>query len=421
MKIAQVIGREIFDSRGMPTVECELILEDGMSVRASVPSGASVGSYEAHVLLDADKRLGGKGVTSAIDAIERIIAPRILKKEPSAVETDLMLISLDGTNNKSKLGANSLLAVSMAMYRAHAYVEGMTLYEFIAQVCDFDTVMVPRPFFNMINGGAHADNNLAIQEHMVVPVGACDYRSALSASMELYHILKRVLSEDGKSTLVGDEGGFAPIVESQTQALDYLMKAIDQATKEFGYDSGYFALALDVAASSLFDKKKKKYIIGDKAYDAPELVDWYSQLLQSYPICSIEDGLSEDDWDGWQIMSDALGDKVQLVGDDIFATNKDRIVKGMEQGVANTVLIKPNQIGTVTQTLQAIRLCQENEYNVMISHRSGETTDTFIADLAVGTHAGQIKAGGCSRGERIAKYNQLLRIEDELSMHMLDN
>ena len=419
MKITQVLGREIFDARGYPALECEIILEDNSSVIASVPSGTSRGAAEAYELRDGGKRLMGYGLRKAIDHIEQKIAPLLVGTEPNAIETDIQLISLDGTEDKSRLGANTLLAVSMAMYRAHAYVEGIDLYQLIAQACGFESVLLPRPFFNMISGAKHAHNQLAIQEFLIVPLGAHDFRSAFESSTMVFSHLKQLLADNGKSTLIADEGSFAPTFDSQNEPLDYLVEAISRAAKDLGIKEEYFGLALDVAASHFYNKESKTYTVNKKEHSANELIAWYGELLGRYPICSIEDGLDENDWTGWQKMSAALSSRTQLVADDLTVTDKNRIAQAIELGIGNTILIKPNQVGTISETLQSVRICQENNYNVMISHRSGETEDTFISDLAVGSCAGQIKSGGCTRGERIAKYNRLLRIEDELTQSLL--
>jgi len=421
MKITHIIGREIFDSRGFPALECEIILDDHLSVYSSVASGASRSSYEAHELRDGGKRLMGFGLTQAIGNIERVIAPLFVGKEPNAVQADLEMVEIDGTDDKSKLGANTILAVSKAMYKAQTQVYGMDLFQLIAHLCSFKSILLPRPFFNIINGGIHAQNNLAIQEFMIVPLGAHDFRSAFESSVTVFYELKKLLYQYNKITSVGDEGGFAPFFTSQTEPLDFIMKAIEQVSTQLGISHDYFALALDVASTQFFNNQTGTYVIENKNYTSEELISWYEELINSYPICSIEDGLSENDWAGWQLMTKSLGSRIQLVGDDIFATNKNRIIQGMESGIANTVLIKLNQVGTVTEAIQALRLCQENQYNVMVSHRSGETEDTFIADFAVGACAGQIKAGGCSRSERVAKYNRLLRIEDLLTSSLLNS
>jgi enolase len=416
VKISKIIAREIFDSRGMPTVECELILEDEQSVVASAPSGASKGSHEAVELRDGDKYFFGKGVSKAIANIETKIAPFLVAQELDAPAMDQMLIELDGTSNKSNLGANATLPVSMALFKAQAKMEQVELFEIIAWVYGQEMISLPVPMFNVINGGAHADNNLNIQEFMVVPIGSQSYRQAVEAAMMFTQELKEVLKSKGKSTAVGDEGGFASQFEDETDAFNCLMEALIIFDKKH---QNVFALALDVAASQFYDAEKNKYLWHGDYVTSDDLISYYQQIAEHFPLYSLEDGLAEDDWDGWVKMTEQLGNKMQLVGDDIFVTNAARIAKGLELDVANAVLIKPNQAGTVTETLQAIKLCKEHALGTVISHRSGETNDSFIADLAVGTSAGQIKAGGCMRGERLAKYNRLLRIEDKLLGHLL--
>jgi len=417
MKITKIIGREIFDSRGFPTVECELILENAHGFTASVPAGASKGTHEAVELRDEKKRLAGKGVQQAIENIEQVIAPKLLGKEPNVVEMDMKMITMDATEDKSKLGANAILAVSCATLKAQSAMEGLQPFELIADLCGVETVSIPIPLVNIINGGLHAENKLTIQEFMVVAKGQQTVRGSLEATAELFYELKNVLKESGKSTLVGDEGGFAPNFKDEKEALDTLMQAIENVKKKYKQD---FLIAIDAAATSFYDQKTKKYKLGKKKYSSEELIEWYVQLSKDYPLFSIEDGLHEDDWEYWPKLTKKLGAKVQIVGDDLFTTNQDRIAKGLKEGAANAVLIKPNQIGTITETLQAIALCSQHELNPVISHRSGETEDTLIVDLAIGTNSGQIKLGGLSRGERIAKYNQLLRIEDRLSMSILE-
>ncbi len=414
MKVTKIIARELFDSRGIPTIECEVTLNDTHGVTALVSSGASTGSHEALELRDGGKRLGGKGVQKAIENIETIIAPALVGQEANVVEMDLRMIALDGTDDKSKLGANAMLAVSWAMLRAQSLIEGLEPYELIAGLVELETVSLPIPLINIINGGMHADNNLALQEIMIVPRGQQTVRGSLEAAATLFYELKTILKKKGMSTLVGDEGGFAPNFKDENEAFDTLMEAI---TAVQDYD---FAICIDAAANSFYNKETKTYDLHGKQYTAEQLIDWYIQLSKDYPLFSIEDGLYEDDWDSWAELTQKLGADVQIVGDDLFTTNQHRIVKGLEAGAANAALIKPNQIGTITETLQAIMLCQEHELNTIVSHRSGETEDTLIVDLAVGTNAGQIKIGGFSRGERIAKYNRLLRIEDRLTRLVLE-
>jgi enolase 1/2/3 len=411
MRIIDIKGYELFDSRGLPTVGCAIELSNGITTTASIPSGASTGKHEAIELRDGGNRLMGKGVLKAVDHINTIIAPALLGKVPNAVECDLMMLELDKSSTKSYVGANALLPVSMAIFRAHAAIEQIPLYELIAMLCDFETVSIPIPFFNIINGGEHADNNLQIQEYMIVPHGASDFRSGFEASIEVYYALKALLKEEGKSTAVGDEGGFASNFSDIREPLDFIMEAIHQS----GVDNSIFSLALDIAASEFYNEDNHTYQWDKKELHSSELIDQYAQLIDEYPIQTIEDGLAQDDWHGWQEMMQALGERIHIVGDDLLVTNKDRIVYALEQCAANGAIIKPNQIGTITETIQAIRLCQEHDMGTIISHRSGDTCDSFIADLAVGTNAGQIKSGAPCRGERIAKYNRLLIIEDELT------
>lgn len=419
MKIIKVAAREIFDSRGQPTVECTVILENECTFSASVPSGLSRGSFEAVELRDGGPRLAGKGVLRAIENIENSIAPLILNKEPNLVEADLKMIDLDGTENKMKLGANATLAVSMAVARAQAAVEELEIYEMIAVLCDYESVALPFPMFNIINGGMHATNNLKIQEFMVMPIGTQNFRSAFEATTTLVYALKKLLEENQRSTALGDEGGFASYFHDEREALDFIMAAIDNASSLQESEIG-FVISLDAAASYFYDTKTNLYVLGEKRYTSDELIAFYESLANQYPIYSIEDGLSENDLQGWIKLTKKLGSKVQIVGDDIFATSADRILAGFKDTIANAAIIKPNQVGTITETLQAIQVCKDNSINTIISHRSGETDDTFIADLAVGTSAGHIKAGSCMRGERVSKYNQLLRIEDKLVFSLLD-
>ncbi len=411
MKIINIYAREIFDSRGLPTVECELVLENGIVITASVPAGASRSIHEARELRDGGKRLMGKGVQQAVQNIENIIASALIGKEPNIVQMDVMLLELDGTDDKSKLGANTLLAVSSAVCKAHALCESLTLYELIAYVCGFEMVALPCPAFNIINGGVHADNKLQTQEIMIMPLGESSFRAAMETGVTIFHALKKLLTDRGKSTNVGDEGGFAPDVADEQEALDLLMEAIELVASDKN-----IMIALDIAASQFYKTESQTYSWYGKDVSADQLISWYTKLLDSYPIYSIEDGLGETDWDNWVAMTKALDSRVKVIGDDIFVTNVERIWQGIERKAAHGALIKPNQIGTVTESLQAAKLCKEYDWDVIVSHRSGETNDSFIADLAVGVGATQIKAGGCSRGERMAKYNRLLKIEDELLM-----
>jgi len=410
-KIEKTVAREILDSRGNPTVEVDIILDDGTLGRAAVPSGASTGRHEACELRDGDpKRYFGKGVTKAIDNVTEIIGPKIKGMDPSEQENiDKLMIDLDGTENKSSLGANAILGVSIALARATANMSNKPLYSVLG---DDDARIIPVPMMNIINGGEHADNNLDIQEFMIMPVGTDNFRDALRMGAEVFHCLKKILNTKGYNTNVGDEGGFAPELKCNEEALGTIMEAIDKAGYEPGKD---VLLALDTAANEVY--KDGKYVL--KAEADPEksiegMISFYEDLVSNYPIYSIEDGLAEDDWDGWKALTEKLGNRVQLVGDDIFVTNINRFKKGIDLSIANSILIKLNQIGTITETIQTIEMAKSKGYTTVISHRSGETEDTIISDVAVATNAGQIKAGSLSRTDRICKYNQLLRIEEEL-------
>ncbi len=409
--IIDVHGREILDSRGNPTVEAEVVLASGTSAKAAVPSGASTGQHEALELRDGEeRRYGGKGVRDAVRNVNEVIGPRLEGADAyDQVGVDDQLLELDGTDNKSQLGANAMLAVSLAVARVAARDLGQPLYRYLGGVMAH---VLPVPMMNVLNGGAHAANNVDVQEFMIVPVGADRFAEALRIGVEVFHALKKVLAKQGLATAVGDEGGFAPMLSSNEAALEALLVAV----KEAGYAPGEDVLfALDPAASEFYDNGK--YVFkksGGPARTAAEMVELYRAWVDKYPIVSIEDGLAEDDWDGWARLTEALGDKIQLVGDDIFVTNMDRLTRGIEQGIGNAILIKLNQIGTLTETLDCIDLARRNGYATVISHRSGETEDTFIADLAVATGAGQIKTGSASRTDRVAKYNQLLRITEEL-------
>jgi enolase len=413
MEIVKVTGREILDSRGNPTVEADVHLADGTMGRAAVPSGASTGEHEAVELRDNDKsRYLGKGTLRAAENISKTIAPALASLDAAdQILIDRTMLALDGTPNKAKLGANAILAVSMATARASAQSEMTPLYRYLGGV---NARVLPVPMMNVINGGAHADNSVDLQEFMIVPVGAGRFAEGLRMGAETFHNLKTVLKKRGYSTAVGDEGGFAPNLKSNEEALDVLMEAIGKA----GYKAGeQIAIALDPASSEFYDKEKKKYVFkkSDKSEKTPEqMVDFWSKWAAQYPIISIEDGMAEDDWDGWKHLTDALGGKLQLVGDDLFVTNSERLQRGIDEGIANSILVKVNQIGSLTETLEAMRLAASANYTAVVSHRSGETEDAFIADLAVATNAGQIKTGSASRTDRIAKYNQLLRIEEEL-------
>ena len=411
--IVEIIGREILDSRGNPTVEADVILEDGTLGRAAVPSGASTGEYEAVELRDGDKsRYLGKGVLNAVKSVNGEIADALAGMD--ALEQQLVdraMLELDGTPNKAKLGANAVLAVSMATARAAAAYLQIPLYRYLGGV---QASILPVPMMNILNGGAHADNSVDPQEFMIAPHGAETFSDALRMGAEVFHTLKGVLKKKGYATSVGDEGGFAPNLKSNEEAIEVILEAIDKA----GYKAGeQISLALDPASSEFFDKEKKKYVFkkSDKSeYTSEQMVEFWAKWASQYPIISIEDGMDENDWDGWKLLTEKIGDKVQLVGDDLFVTNSARLAQGIEKGVANSILVKVNQIGSLTETLDAMALAASAGYTAMVSHRSGETEDTFIADLAVATGAGQIKTGSASRTDRIAKYNQLLRIEEEL-------
>jgi len=413
MEIIKVVGREILDSRGNPTVEADVHLADGTVGRAAVPSGASTGEHEAVELRDDDpKRYLGKGTKKAVGNINKKIAPAIngMEAEEQAA-VDRKMIELDGTPNKAKLGANAILAVSMATARAAAQSQMTPLYRYLGGV---GANLLPVPLMNILNGGAHADNSVDPQEFMIAPYGAARFSEALRMGAEVFHTLKGVLKKRGYSTSVGDEGGFAPNLKSNEEALDAVMEAITKA----GYKPGaQIGIALDPAASEFYDKASGKYVFkkSDKSQrSSAEMVKFWAKWVEQYPIVSIEDGMAEDDWDGWKLMTDALGRKIQLVGDDVFVTNTERLARGIEKGVANSILIKVNQIGTLSETLEAMQMAANANYTNVVSHRSGETEDAFIADLVVATRAGQIKTGSASRTDRIAKYNQLLRIEEEL-------
>jgi enolase len=406
--IYEVYAREIFDSRGNPTVEVEVVLESGVLGRAMVPSGASTGEREALELRDGEKdRFQGKGVLNAVNNVNDIIAPKLEGEEVTEQTLiDNMLIELDGTENKSKLGANAILGVSMAVARAAADFLDLPLYRYLGGIRARE---LPVPMMNVINGGAHAQNPLDVQEFMIIPAGADCYKDALRGGVEVFHVLKDVLKSKGLTTGVGDEGGFAPQIASTREALDMLLMAIEKAGYKPGED---ILLGLDIAASELYGGGR--YSIEGKSLTSAELIAFYEGLINDYPIISIEDGLAQNDWDGWKLMTDKCGSRIQIVGDDVFVTNPKILMEGINKGVANSVLIKLNQIGTVTETMTTIELAKRSGYTCVISHRSGETEDAFIADLAVAVNAGQIKTGSASRSERIAKYNQLLRIEDEL-------
>lgn len=411
--IRDVYAREVIDSRGNPTVEVEVYTESEGFGRAIVPSGASTGAHEAVELRDGDKeRYLGKGVLTAVENVNEIIAPEIIGMNVfDQVGIDRLMIELDGTENKGKLGANAILGVSMAVARAASDLCGLPLYNYLG---GFNAKELPTPMMNILNGGSHADNNVDFQEFMIMPVGAPTFKEALRMGAEVFHHLKKVLQERGLNTAVGDEGGFAPNLSSNEEAIKVIIEAIEKAGYVPGED---VVLAMDVASTEFYDPKTKQYVLageGGKTFDSKGLTNFYAELTKKYPIVSIEDGLAEDDWEGWKYLTEKLGDKVQLVGDDLFVTNTKRLLRGIESGVANSILIKVNQIGTLTETFEAIEMAKRAGYTAVVSHRSGETEDTTIADIAVALNTGQIKTGSMSRTDRIAKYNQLLRIEDEL-------
>ena len=413
MEITKILGREILDSRGNPTVEADVTLADGSMGRAAVPSGASTGEHEAVELRDGDKsRYLGKGTLRAVANINDTIAPALLGADAERQSSiDRLMISVDGTPNKSNLGANAILAVSMATARASAASQQTPLYRYLGGV---SACILPVPQMNILNGGAHADNSVDPQEFMIVPYGAEKFSEALRWGAEVFHTLKGVLKKRGYSTSVGDEGGFAPNLKSNEEAIQVVLEAITQAGYKPGDDIG---IALDPAASEFYDTARKKYVFkkSDKSeHTSEKMAEFWAGWVRQYPIVSLEDGMAEDDWEGWKIITDLLGKKIQLVGDDIFVTNTERLSRGIEEGIANSILIKVNQIGSLTETLETMKMASDAGYTNVISHRSGETEDPFIADLAVATGAGQIKTGSASRTDRIAKYNQLLRIEQEL-------
>ena len=410
--IVDVFGREVLDSRGNPTVEVEVILESGVGGSAIVPSGASTGEHEAIELRDGDNaRYLGKGVTKAVENVNEIIAEEIVGEDATEqIIIDQILNEIDGTENKANLGANAILGVSLAVAKAAANALELPLYQYIGGV---HARILPTPMMNILNGGAHADNNIDLQEFMIMPAGASTFAEALRYGAETFHTLKAVLKEKGYNTAVGDEGGFAPNLKSNEEAIQIILQAIEKAGYKPGED---IYLALDPASSEFFDSEKKRYVLKseDKELIPEEMVEYYAKLVEKYPIVSIEDGMAEDDWDGWKIMTDKLGGKIQIVGDDLFVTNTKRLAKGIELGICNSILIKVNQIGTLTETLDAIEMAHKAGYTAVVSHRSGETEDTTIADIAVAANTGQIKTGSASRTDRIAKYNQLLRIEESL-------
>ncbi len=417
-EIAGVYGREILDSRGNPTLEVEVRLAGGAVGRAAVPSGASTGTHEAVELRDGGKRYQGKGVRQAAEYVNTVIAELLVYEDAFEQSyIDRILRQGDGTENKSRLGANAILGASLAVARAAAAQQGIPLYRYLGGV---NARRMPVPMMNVLNGGVHADNTVDLQEFMIMPVGAECFSEGLRMCAEVYHTLKRILKEQGYSTAVGDEGGFAPDLKDASEALEYLVRAV----KESGYEPGTdFQIAIDAAASELYDEASGRYVFPGESQmagktvtrSAEEMVEYFKRLAEAFPICSIEDGLQEEDWDGWRLLTKTLGDRVQMVGDDLFVTNTKRLEKGIREGCGNAVLVKVNQIGTLTESLEAIETAARAGYRTVISHRSGETEDSFIADLAVAVNSGQIKTGAPCRSERVAKYNQLLRIEEELS------
>jgi len=409
--IENVYADEVLDSRGNPTVRVTVELSDGSVADAIVPSGASTGSKEAIELRDNDERYNGKGVLKACENVNGLIANELVGLSPyDQAEIDNIMIGLDGTKNKAKLGANAILGVSMAVARAAAKSLDLPLYRYLG---GSNAVVLPTPMLNVINGGSHADNNVDFQEYMIMPTGFDNFSDAMRAAVETYHALKKLLAENGHSTALGDEGGFAPNLSSNEEPLEYLVKAIEKA----GYKAGEeISIAMDVASSEIY--KDGKYILAseNRELTSAEMVEYYENLCNKYPIVSIEDGLDENDWDGFKLMTEKLGDKIQLVGDDLFVTNKEILSEGIEKGIANAILIKPNQIGSVSETMQTVRLAQRNGYKCVMSHRSGESEDAFIADFAVALNCGEIKTGAPARGERNAKYNRLFAIERELAL-----
>lgn len=415
--IAGVCAREILDSRGNPTLEVEVRLEGGAVGRAAVPSGASTGKHEAVEMRDGNSRYHGKGVLKAVEAVNTVLAEVLMFEDAFYQDRiDRLLLEADGTENKSRLGANAVLGVSLAVARACAAQQGIPLYRYLGGV---NGRTLPVPMMNVLNGGVHADNTVDLQEFMIMPVGAKSFSQGLMMCAEVYQTLKNLLKEGGYSTAVGDEGGFAPDLKDSCEVLSFLVEAV----KKSGYEPGLdFKIAIDAAASELYDESSGRYVFPGESKmtgsrverSAQEMVEYFQKLVDQYPICSIEDGLQEEDWEGWRLLTKTLGDRIQLVGDDLFVTNTKRLKKGIEEGAANSILVKVNQIGTLTESLKAIQMAKDAGYTAVISHRSGETEDTFIADLAVAVNSGQIKTGAPCRSERVAKYNQLLRIEEEM-------
>ncbi len=413
MKIQDIRGRVVFDSRGFPTVECDVVLEDGSLGRAAVPSGASTGAGEALELRDGGSAFGGKGVNKAVENIQTVIAPSLIGQDvENQFELDKRLLELDGTENKSRLGANATLAVSLALAKAGAASKSQPLYQYVGELVGNTTFTLPLPMLNILNGGKHAEGSTDIQEFMVMPIGARDFAHAMQMASEIYHTLGKVLRGKGYATTVGDEGGYAPSVSGGSQeALELISEAVEKAGYTMGQD---VALALDVASSELVEGDTYNFAREGRTFTSEELVAFYADLAEKFPLVSIEDGLGENDWDGWKHLTETLGDKVQLVGDDLLVTNTALLERGIAEKAANAILIKPNQIGTLSETIQAVQMAQKAGWNTVMSHRSGETEDTTIAHLAVGLNTGQIKTGSFSRSDRIAKYNELLRIAETL-------
>ncbi|MGQ9570474.1 MAG: phosphopyruvate hydratase [Thermodesulfovibrionales bacterium] len=414
-KIKKIKAREILDSRGNPTAEVDVLLDNGILGRAAVPSGASTGSKEAIELRDNDKkRYLGKGVLKAINNVKEIIAPKLIGMDPrNQEEIDYLMIKLDGTKNKGRLGANAILGVSLAVAKAAAQDEGLSIFKYLGGK---KARRLPIPFFNILNGGKHADNNVDIQEFMIAPIGAKSFKEALRMAAETYHNLKSVLKSKGLNTAVGDEGGFAPSLSSNEEAIQIILTAIKKAGYKAGKD---ISIVLDSAASEFYQEGKYFLKADNVRLSSKEMVKYYKRLISKYPIISIEDGLAEGDWEGWQFLTKELGKKIQLTGDDIFVTNPEILTDGIRRGIANSVLIKPNQIGTLTETMETVNIAKKAGYTCMFSHRSGETEDSFLADVTVATNAGQLKTGAPARSERLAKYNQLLRIEEELGQRAI--
>ncbi len=415
MNITRVRAQEVFDSRGYPTISCLITLEDGTVVQSSVPSGSSCGEHEAFQLYDKEARCEGKGVEKAVYLIENVIAPLLIGREPDTALMDAILLDLDGTEQKTKLGANTLLAVSIAVCKAQAVVYECEVFELIAELCNAETVLLPFPLINVLNGGCHSNSGYPLQEILLVPVGAPNFKTSFEQGITAFRALNELLKEKNKFAGIGDEGGLAARFDSLYEPFDLIMEAL----KKTGLND-VFVIGIDAAANQFYNKQNKKYSIFGEEKSSEEMLQIYKKLADSYPLFSIEDGFAESDVEGWKALTADLGKTLQIVGDDLFVTHQNKILYGLQNGLANSVIIKPSQIGTVTETLQAMALAQELGANVIISHRSGETNDTFIADLAVGTSAGQVKVGGCCRGERIAKYNRLIEIEDNLTMYLLD-